>query len=221
MLKIVVFDSGYGGEFFADRLKETLPVVDIIRIIDWRNADKIISSSKLAREIAEKAIEPYIGKADLIIFANFLITITSLRYFMKKYKNQKFIGLDFQRPDTFINYDTLILTTKAVTKTLSYKSFLFHLKRNTKTLSLDSWPIKIDDGELLEDEIVETLKINLLDQKIEPREIILGCSQFYDIETPLKKFFGQNIKIYDSFDQTIREICKLLKVKGSLRKQKY
>ena len=34
MLKIVVFDGGYGGEFFADKLKEELPVVEIIRVID-------------------------------------------------------------------------------------------------------------------------------------------------------------------------------------------
>ena len=41
MLKVVVFDSGYGGELFADYLEEELPLVDIVRVIDWRNADKM------------------------------------------------------------------------------------------------------------------------------------------------------------------------------------
>ena len=70
MLKIVIFDSGYGGEFFADRLKAELPIVEIIRVIDWRNAEKILSSPRDARNIARDSLRPYIGKVDLIIFAN-------------------------------------------------------------------------------------------------------------------------------------------------------
>lgn len=41
MLKIVVFDSGYGGELLADYLEDALPVIDIVRAIDWREAETI------------------------------------------------------------------------------------------------------------------------------------------------------------------------------------
>ena len=41
MLKIVVFDSGFGGELFADIIEEELPVVEVIRVIDWRNAKEL------------------------------------------------------------------------------------------------------------------------------------------------------------------------------------
>ena len=81
MLKIVVFDGGYGGEIFADYLQENLPIVETIRVIDWRNAEKILLKAKDARRVADAALRPYIGKVDLIIFANYLITITSLKYF--------------------------------------------------------------------------------------------------------------------------------------------
>ena len=40
MLKIVVLDSGFGGELFADKLNDQLSIVEVIRVIDWRNANK-------------------------------------------------------------------------------------------------------------------------------------------------------------------------------------
>ena len=69
MLKVVVFDNGYGGEFFADLLKEELPVIEIIRVIDWRHAKEIQESPRKARQLAKDALRPYIGRVDLIIFA--------------------------------------------------------------------------------------------------------------------------------------------------------
>ena len=219
MLKIVVFDSGYGGEFFADRLQEELPVVEIIRVIDWRNAHRIQNSAKEARKVAKSALRPYIGRVDLIIFANHLLTITSLKYFRRKYKNQRFIGLKLKYPTTSSNRNTLILTTGAVTKTLNYYSYLLHLQRKSKTLVLDSWPSKIDDGELTEHEIASTIKASIKDSE-SPKEIILACSQFFDIKPELRNIFGHNLKIYDSFSDTLRETCKVLRIRGSIKKLK-
>ena len=125
MLKVVVFDSGYGGEFFADQLEKELPILDVVRVIDWRNADPILSSPRKARKIAKADLRPYIGKVDLIIFANHLLTLTSLKHFQRKYRNQKFLGLGLKLPDTFVKRDVLILTTKAVTKTINYYNFIF------------------------------------------------------------------------------------------------
>lgn len=220
MLKIVVYDSGYGGEFFADCLKEELPIVEIIRVIDWRNSEKIQNNPKAARKIAQSDLRPYIGKVDLIIFANHLLTITSLKHFRRKYKNQRFVGLKLKHPNTPSNQHTIILTTKAVTKTLNYHNYLFHLQRKSRTLTLDSWPTKIDDGELTEYEIENTIKY-LLRNSEPPQEIILACSQFHDIKPELKHIFGHNLKIYDSFNDTLRETCKILKIRGSLKKLKY
>lgn len=220
MLKVVVFDGGYGGEFFADQLEEELPILEVIRVIDWRNAEQIIASPRQARKIAKTALQPYIGKVDLIIFANHLLTLTSLKHFCRKYKNQKFIGLQLKKPDTFVQRDTLILTTKAVAKTINYHNFIFQIKRKTKTLTLDSWPIKIDDGELSLTEIRNTLKALLPENYSQFKEVILACSQFNDIKAELKDFFGQNLKIHESFDDAIRQTCKILKIRGGTGKKK-
>ena len=221
MLKVVVFDGGYGGEFFADQLEEEVPIIEVIRVIDWRNAKQLLTSPRNARKVAQNALRPYIGKVDLIILANHLLTITSLKYFKRKYKEQKFIGLNLQSPDTFVKRDVLILTTKAVTRTINYHNFIFQIRRKSLTLALDEWPAEIDDGELTEQKIRDTLENSLIKKNIHPGEIILACSQFNDIKPILRDIFGHNLKIYDSFNTTIRNTCKILRIRGGLKKPKY
>lgn len=219
MLKVVVFDGGYGGEFFADQLEAELPILEVIRVIDWRNANKLLTSPRKARKVAKNALRPYIGKVDLIIFANHLLSLTSLKYFRRKYKNQRFIGLSLKKPDTFIKRDVLILTTKAVTRTINYHNFLFQIRRKSQTLTFDNWPATIDDGELTEERIKESFQKSHLKKRLRPEEIILACSQFNDIKTELRNIFGPNLKIYDSFDDAIRNACKILSIRGGTGKK--
>lgn len=219
MLKIVVFDSGYGGEFFADRLEEELPIVEVIRVIDWRNADKMLTNPKEARRIANGDLRPYIGKVDLIIFANYLITATSLKFFRRKYKNQRFMGLNLTKPKSSPKENILILTTKAVTRTINYYNFILHLGHKSRTVTLDSWPALIDDGELNYLKIKETL-FSYVDYANRSQEIYLFCSQFYDIKPELTKLFGRNLRIHDGFNDTIRDVSKTLRIKGGAKKLK-
>lgn len=220
MLKIVVFDCGYGGEFFADRLEEELGVIDVIRVIDWRNAKRYLRDYRAARELATKALRPYIGKVDLIVLANHLLSITSLRHFTRKYPDQKFIGFKLREPDTFVQRDTIILTTKALARTMEYHGFVFRMSRKVKTMTMDEWPEKIDDGELNRAEIMEAFFGFMAKKNVNPEEIILGCSHFEDLKEDLRKIFGRKLRVYSSFDDAIREACKALRIRGSVRKLK-
>lgn len=220
MLKVVVFDSGYGGELFADYLQENLPIIQIIRVIDWRNADKINTKYREARKLTEAAIKPYIGRVDLIIFANHLLSITGLKYFKRKYQSQKFLGLDLRQPRNPTSRDTLIITTKAVAKTINYHNYIFHLKCKTKTFAKDSWLNKIDNGELSASEIKNTLKTFSNKEHFYPLNLILACSHFNDIKPELRACFGKNLRIYDSFEDTFRKTCKVLELRGGAGKKK-
>lgn len=213
MLKIVVYDSGFGGELFADKLEEDLAVVEVIRVIDWRNAEAILSSKKTARKIAEESLRPYLSKVDLIVFANHLLSVSSLDYFRRKYKKQTFLGFELTHPTTFMNRETLILTTTAVTKTLKFHNFVSQLKRDTKVVTLDDWPSKIDDGELTLKDITDLQRNLLIEDNFYPKEIILACSQFTDVKKLIQKVFGKNTKIYDSFTETFYNVCKTLKIR--------
>lgn len=220
MLKIVVFDGGYGGELFADKLEEELPIAKIIRVIDWRNADKILKNPRSARGVAREALRPYIGRVDLIIFANYLLGATSLRYFQRKYKNQAFLGLKLPEPTTFVDRPTVALTTKAITHTITYYNYKSRLHRRIDTLCLDAWPRLIDDGELTANMIYKEFEKFHSKNHYLPKEVILICSQFNDIVSDLKTVLGGNLKIHDSFEDTIKEACRALKIRGGTGKKK-
>ena len=218
MLKVVVFDSGFGGELFADLLEEELPILEVIRVIDWRHADQILKSAKTARLAAVEALRPYIGTVDLIVFANHLLTLTSINYFRQKYKNQKFIGFNLKNPDTFVDQKLLILTTSAVAHLLKYHKFIHQLKRQVTTLTVDDWPAKIDDGELSADEIRATISRFTIAKNYNPSGVILACAQLNDIIVDLEKAFPQKVRFHSSFDDTFRDVCKVLRIRGGLRK---
>ena len=221
MLKVVVFDGGFGGELFADYIEEKMPILDVIRVIDWRNANQLLKNTRVARKATEAAIKPYIGRVDLIVFANLFVAITSLKYFRKKYAGQKFIGLGL--PEIGVDKDwspVLVLTTRTLAKSLKFRQYLFRTKRRASTVCLDEWPGLIDDGELSELKIRDDLRNVLMRKKDIPGEIVLGCSQFRDIENTLYKIFEQDVKIRDDFKRTFIEMCDILKLRGARVKRK-
>lgn len=219
MLKIVVFDSGYGGELFADQLEMELPIVKVIRVIDWREAEIFLKNPRLARRACASALRPYIGRADLIVIANHLLSTTSLGYFKRKYKTQKFLGLELPQPTTFVKRPTIALTTKALANTFSYHSYVFKLKRKIYTICPDEWAGLIDDGEITEQIIRDEFEDFDLKHHCKPAEVIIACSQFHDIIPNIREVLGKNVKIYDSFDDAISNVCKVLKIRGGTGKK--
>jgi hypothetical protein len=172
-----------------------------------------------ARRTAEEALRPYLGRVDLIVIANYFVSITSIKYFRRKYKNQKFIGFGLELPTTFMDRKTIILTTTGVARTISFKNYVARLKRHTLTLPLDEWPSKIDDGELTREEIEEILLEAIVSKNFFPKEMILACSQFADIEPVLTDIFSRNLKIHDGFNELYRATLKSLGIRGAIIKQ--
>lgn len=209
MLKIAVFDGGFGGELFADRLESELPVVEVIRVIDWRSAEEILKSPASARKAAEQALRPYLGKVDLIIIANYLLATTSLRYFRRKYRTQKFVGFTIKPKRVVAGRPTLIITTKATTKNLTFTIFARRIK--ARTICLDAWPLLIDDGNLTSEDIKRDLTAALTRiHDFSPKQVLLACGQFTELIADFRQVFGHNVRIVDSFDQTIEDACHIL-----------
>lgn len=100
MLKIVVFDGGWGGETVANYLHRELQTVEIKRIIDWQNAPYEEKSTLEVCELADQALCDQIGKADLIVLGGYTSSL-ALEYLSKKYPEQKFVGMS-------INYHRIL-----------------------------------------------------------------------------------------------------------------
>lgn len=218
MLKVVVYDGGFGGELFADLLEEEIPVIEVIRVIDWRNAESLNQGAKMARQVAEQALLPYLGKVDLIVLANHLLSITSLRYFRRKYPEQKFVGLNLELPTGVKKRDFLILTTQAVAKTLRFRYYKWRIKAKVKTLKLDAWPRMIDDGELGEQEIAATFEMAAILRE-QPRDVVLACATFRDVAPEINGYFNQRVRVYDGFETTLKAACRMLKIRGGIGKK--
>lgn len=217
MKKIAVFDTGFGGELFADRLEAELSIVEVIRVIAWRHAVRIEQHPREARRISEEVLRPYIGNVDLLVIANYQISATSLSYLRRKYPRQKFVGFTM-RPKRITNRPTLILTTRATTKNLAYLALVCSLMSEHskfKTICLNHWPHLIDNGELTSNDFQIDLEPLVRDFKRFPSpQIILTCSQFTECIPKFRQIFGHNARIIDSFDDTIHDIYKTLNLSG-------
>ncbi len=93
MLRIVVFDSGWGGELVARYLEQELEIVEVIRVIDWGHAPY---SEKTEMEICNLAMEQlrlYMGKVDLVVLAGYTVSLAK-DFLQKQYPSQKIVGMD-------------------------------------------------------------------------------------------------------------------------------
>lgn len=92
MLKVVVFDGGWGGETVASYLTKELQVVDILRVIDWDNAPYETKNAAEIRRLAELALLDYINKVDLIVLGGYSAAM-ALDYLQNRFPQQKFVAV--------------------------------------------------------------------------------------------------------------------------------
>lgn len=214
MLKIAVFDCGFGGELFADHLENELPIVQVIRVIDRRSAGDCFRNWHDARKAAEKAIRPYLGKVDLIVIANYLLASTSLTYFRRKYKAQKFIGFSLYQKRIINKRPTLVITTKATTRSLTYVNFAHRIK--AKTVCFDTWPLLIDHGAMTDDKFRRDLNAAMSHiSDFSPKQILLACGHFTELKPAFRSVFGHNVRIIDGYDDVMHDVYAALNLRGA------
>jgi len=89
MRKVVVFDSGWGGEVVANYLAQELSVAEIVRVINWGR--RIYAGNELDVGAVAECLEPYIGKVDLIILGGYGVG-TVLPLLERGYPEQAFVA---------------------------------------------------------------------------------------------------------------------------------
>lgn len=208
MLKVVVFDGGFGGELFADYIERELAVVDVIRVIAWRHLEELTKKPKEARRITEDALRPYIGQVAVIVIANHLISTLDIKYLRTKYPEQKFLGFSFPRPEV---RKVLVLATRALHGSLAYHTLIRRAHTKVKTVDCDNWVPLVDDAELTEEQMFRDLASV---RGFTPQSIILAHTNFVDIKKSLLKIFGPHVRIEDGFKDTFRNLLSTLGFRG-------
>ncbi|MBR0403290.1 hypothetical protein IJI55_01950 [Candidatus Saccharibacteria bacterium] len=217
MLKAVVFDSGWGGEMFADYLEEKVPVIEVVRVIDWREAPY----SKRGRTdiciMADKALAPYIGEVDVIVLASFAVTVSAMAYLKWKYPEQKFVGFEMNLSDYVENRwnagAVMALATGVVAESVSFEKELMKLSDLTViTPECSSWIQRVDDGEMTEEILREELGVFT---KINVGTILLYSTGFTDLTSMLKNIYGQSVAVVDDFARVVHRVCMALNLRGA------
>lgn len=215
--KIVVFDNGFGGELFADYVEKEIPILDVVRVIDWRNSSAFYKNPKDAREKTIESLRPYINHSDLIVISNCLVSTTSLKYLQKKFPHQKFSGFSFEKPTTR-KKRVLILSTESLFGTLSYRFFKASpCGLKTREFACDEWAKMIDEGEYMEEKVQKDLEQF---KNFKPQQIYLNCSHLADVKPIIRKIYGPTVSIVDGYKPTLGKICHELKLRGGGIKKK-
>ena len=211
MLKVAIFDSGWGGEMFADFVEQELATVEVIRVIDWRHAPYCRRKEAEVRGLMEQALKPYIGRVSVIVIASNLASAVGLEYLRRKYPGQKFTGFEIGLTHRLQAKRIVVITTRMVRKTKQYKKFLRKMDARVMTVECDDWISLIDDGEMTKEKIKEKLEETI---KLSPEVAIFGCTHLNEEKKTIEKVLGWQTVVVDGYGEAFRGLCRELGLRG-------
>lgn len=215
MLKVVVFDSGWGGEMFADYLEQELKVVEVVRVIDWRQGAYANYTQTEICEMTEKALENYFGRVEVIVLASYVVTVAGMEWLKKRHPEQKFVGFDLELSKYLKRIKerrrVMLLTTELVRKSLGYAREKKRLEEKFELLEprCEQWVKQVDDGEMTEavarKELTGTGAVDV---------VLLYCTNFVDMRKIFERIYGWQVWVIDDFSRVFRNTCLALGLKG-------
>lgn len=155
MLRIVVFDGGWGGQIVANYLSSELATVEVDTIIDWQCVPYEGKDPRLLLTRAKELISTEIGNADLIVLGGYIVSLL-IKDLRAAYPEQNFVGMG-------INFYRILKTRclpECVTimgdDILQKSTILKRLQRNLPDSTLvfpdcSGWEQLIDMGEMSTD----------------------------------------------------------------------
>ena len=191
-MKIGVFDSGIGGLTVLRKLLKKYPNNEYIYYGDTKNIPYGDKSIKELKILSSNIIDFLIKKeVDMIIIACGTISSNLCTYLKNKY-NIKIIDI-ISPVINYLNssnYEKIgVIATQA---TINSKIFSNDIKKEIKEIACPKFVPLIEDNNLIE--INKYIDIYL--NKLKDRElIVLGCTHYPLVESEIKEYLGNNIKI--------------------------
>jgi len=208
MLRVLVFDSGWGGELIGDYIAEELPV-EVIKLIDWRNGPYSEKSAGEIRLLADMALSRHIGEVDVIVLAETAVWMAAGEYLKERYPEQIFVGYGRGLGKMMRRLrEVMILTTDGVRRLADYQREKAAFGR-TRVIEPEcrGWPKKIDDGELTDTNIEEAMGGYR-------GTIVIYSTAYIDVEPKIKELAGWGSRVVDMKKSLLRDVCAALKLKG-------
>ena len=215
MLKVAVFDTGWGGDLVAEYLDENVGVIEVKRVIDWRHAQQYLCSSRheICRMV-ELALQEQIGKVDVIVLASFMASC-AIGYLRRHYPGQKFIQMEWPHLNgqKLRGHKIMVLACEQTRRSVAYRCWKQNLKR-VKVIepSCDHWLAWIDEGTFSR----QRLRQELREYLSEPIDfVVLGNTHLWDLQDQIEYVMGWQVSAVDTRVGLLRRVCLALQLEGA------
>jgi glutamate racemase len=208
--RIVVFDTGTGGELFAKALAAAIPTIDVVTVIDTENSPYGNKKSDTIRRLVEHNLKPYLGKVRMIAIACNTATANAIEYLREKYPEQFFVGFEpAVKPagEQSKTRKVMVLATNATLKSARYQRLCnkYCISRGVDVYEPDcrKWAKKIDDGTITKQDVEKVLK-PYIGQNFD--FVALACTHFVAIRPWIEELVGPGVTVYNTTPAIIRYI---------------
>lgn len=242
MLRVIVCGGGWGAELVADFLQSELEIIEVVRIIDWREPDysKLAPSTRIER--IEAALKAYQRQIDLVVLGDYAAT-TIMETLRMRNPQFSFVGMDvdIHRILRASHYPTkvTILADNSFENSKAEQTLYEKLADSAFTvLQPQNWVELINsqelDKNLLHKDLSQIFQLpqrssgslaqTLLDEvKVQedqitklpnPDAVLLLNTYYWEIKKDLEAVFGWRVRVLDFRQQLLHDVCRSLKLRG-------
>lgn len=227
MLKIVVYDGGWGGNIVASFLRKEIQTVEIIKVIDWAHAPYETKTITEICFLAERCLRTYLGKVDLIVMAGYSAALAA-DYLRQRYQGQKIVsvGINYyqilhakQYPDriTLLMNNNLLQSTwrEEICRRLPYSILTIP--------DCSGWEHLINEGELTPEIMIEELspyfelrgtRTNTHKKLIGSDVVLILNTHLWDLKEEIEHIFGYRVRVLDFRRKLLHDVCLALELLG-------
>lgn len=214
MLKVVVFDGGWGGENVANYLERELNIIEVIRIIDWAHAPYQNKTLAQICALAKQALAGFINKVDAIILGGYIPTL-AIEYLRYYYPNQVFIGVGIDRDYLFEAKESprhvMLLMNTMLRESEIHQAVRQHFPNSRISTPNCSNLEGMSDAGL---DTVKYLPAELASGSAPPDLVLLLNTHFWHLHQPIQALWSWRTQVIDFRKKLLRDLCIALKLRG-------
>ena len=190
--KVLVFDSGKGGEYVATEARKRFPGVIFDFVAD---SDGIPYGNKTPEEIiqsASRVLEPLISKYDVVIIACHTLTEVGVDLLRKRFAEATFVGFDpgIKKAKDLGCENVCVLATRASLASDRYQEIRASCSfARIVEPDCSSWAERIEDGTFDPTTIISTC------MRSKANCFVLACTHYFWYEQLLRENFPDKIII--------------------------
>lgn len=221
--KIGIFDSGIGGLTILKELEKKIPNENYIYYKDTNNNPYGEKSDDELYSIVNDIVKYLItNDVKLIVIACNTATTKCMKKLRAEYPDIIFVGTVPAIKVACDNHSkkTLVMATPLTIGAERTNEIVTDNKKNDQDITLlpcDGLANAIEKNDNI-DEVLDRILFPYKNSDID--SVVLGCTHYPIIKDKIKKYFSNDVNIYDSINGVVKEVNRQLKINMMYNKSK-